>query len=699
MNAALTPPQSNEALADEDVSDAVPDSRIRLTPLPPTHAPDEAPARATRLESFTRRLGLPYVGLRAFRESDRDVFYGRERELTALVDILDTQHFAAVVGPRHSGRTSLVEAGVIGSLKERDGRDVWQVARLNVAGASEPEQELRRALTALCQTTAPSTERHREAAHLVAASLDGAADALLRAAEHALSDDDQRLLLVVEGFATLTVRPGPAEQLFVRQLLRATRERSASRVFVVLVLGEDTLSACGQFPGLAGALAGGMVVLEHHNRDQLRAMITEPLKAVKWRVTPALCEQLLRDVDADEDPLPRLQHALLRMADHAKATGVIDLTTYVAAGCPDALDTHGRTLLESLSEPQRALARAIFCALLTTSSGEALPRTCSIEELARSIGVAPSDPNFRKVVSTFSSNECGFLRAGTNAAPTLELGHPLLLTEWHALEQWAEDELLDGQKYRQLLSLARREHGASGETGSRNKLLREPELTAQEAWWSRRQPTAQWALRHTGLGTQDNEAGLELITEFLRRSRELEQAEESTRRETERTAKLEAERRRHRRKLALSFGAAALVLSAAAIVAVVHQRDSARGEARAAEARFATAAEDNVRLRRTKARLAAELDESKREAESLEGQLQLLESERDSLIGTGTALQQALDALQKRHDLIVRAHDAALIRAQETLAELRRAQRELAAATARANAATRELEGGRAGAL
>jgi WD40 repeat protein len=58
----------------------------------------------------------PYVGLRSFRRDEDSFFFGRENLTRDLLGRLDVGNFVAVIGPPGSGRTSLVQAGLLAAL-------------------------------------------------------------------------------------------------------------------------------------------------------------------------------------------------------------------------------------------------------------------------------------------------------------------------------------------------------------------------------------------------------------------------------------------------------------------------------------------------------------------------------------------------------------------------------------------------------
>ena len=58
----------------------------------------------------------PFPGLRPFKTEEDWLFFGREEQTAALLKLLRTHRFLAVVGSSGSGKSSLVRAGMIPAL-------------------------------------------------------------------------------------------------------------------------------------------------------------------------------------------------------------------------------------------------------------------------------------------------------------------------------------------------------------------------------------------------------------------------------------------------------------------------------------------------------------------------------------------------------------------------------------------------------
>ena len=90
--------------------------------------------RNTELEAFEKKIKqhykqtkekdiptppCPYKGLAAFKEKDKDDFFGRDAFTKDLVKYLDKNPLIALIGNSGSGKSSVVFAGLVPKLKEK----------------------------------------------------------------------------------------------------------------------------------------------------------------------------------------------------------------------------------------------------------------------------------------------------------------------------------------------------------------------------------------------------------------------------------------------------------------------------------------------------------------------------------------------------------------------------------------------------
>ena len=107
--------------------------------------------------SLQLKVASPYPGLRPFRENEAFLFFGRERHTKQLREQLAKNRFLAIVGTSGSGKSSLVRAGLLASLRSGGGggaAEQWRIAELRPG--RNPLMHLARAL-------ARALRREREA--------------------------------------------------------------------------------------------------------------------------------------------------------------------------------------------------------------------------------------------------------------------------------------------------------------------------------------------------------------------------------------------------------------------------------------------------------------------------------------------------------------------------------------------------------
>lgn len=93
----------------------------------------------------------PYRGLNTFTQADAPFFFGREAFVNRLIATLAEYPLAAVIGPSGSGKSSVVQAGVLPCLRGQD----WLVA--SCRPGPDPFQALAEALVSLLPTGPPDS--------------------------------------------------------------------------------------------------------------------------------------------------------------------------------------------------------------------------------------------------------------------------------------------------------------------------------------------------------------------------------------------------------------------------------------------------------------------------------------------------------------------------------------------------------------
>ena len=221
----------------------------------------------------------PYRGLQIFREEDAAFFAGRKAFSKQLLDFTLDKNLVAVVGPSGSGKSSVVQAGLIPLLRrEQPPAITWDAVSFTPGG--NPFHRLASALIPLLEPDLSETARLAEAEKLgrnLAAAEISVEAVINRVIEK--SNGTGRLLLVADQFEELFTNTPEADQLpFAKALLHA---RGRAPVTILITLRADFYSQIISLDReLSDVLASAQVNIGALTPDELRESITAPARLV-----------------------------------------------------------------------------------------------------------------------------------------------------------------------------------------------------------------------------------------------------------------------------------------------------------------------------------------------------------------------------------------------------------------------------------
>lgn len=376
------------------------------------------------------RAGNPFVGLRRFEIEDSDLFFGRNDQGYDLLRRLDELHFVAVIGPSGCGKSSLVRAGVLAALQQgyREEGGPWKIVTLQPGNA--PLDEWTRALSP----------------HLRAGA---SADLLVTEPLQALDTSNGRIVILIDQFEELfqfaerTKRSDEVVALIAAMLSTGTLD---GRIYAMLTMRSEYLLQCAEHPELAAAINEGLYLVPRMTRAQMRQAIVGPIQMAGATITVELLERLLDDAEQEEDGLPVLQHALMRMWRHRSPFAPLGLDLYPEQDGLDALlDRHVDAVYQGLADKDKSLAQALFrCITELTRDGRAVRRARTLAAIAQETG-APATA-FDRVIAAFRND--GFLTVLPTAGSRLiDIPHEAVARRWKRLVEWV------GQAARQRLAI------------------------------------------------------------------------------------------------------------------------------------------------------------------------------------------------------------------------------------------------------
>ncbi len=523
----------------------------------------------------------PFPGLRPFRSDEHHLFFGREEQTAALLQLLRTNRFLAVVGTSGSGKSSLVRAGMIAELHGgtmTQAGSTWEVMILRPGGS--PIENLARAFIEadLYDREDPSTLPR------LLATLNRSRFGLVEAMKQCeLFEPGTNLLVVVDQFEELFrfrqqgVDSEETAAAFVNLLLTAGKQAECP-IYATITMRSDYLGDCSEIPGLAEAVNEGEYLIPRLLRDQKRDAIEKPIGVGGAKISPMLVQRLLNEVGDDPDQLPVLQHALMRMwdawsqgCDHDRPIDFADFEG--TGGLSEALSNHADEIYDALPHDRhRSACEKIFKTL--TMKGDDNRGIRRPTRLAQLQAIAGADrETVTTVLDAYRGSGVTFLMPGSEVElidrTVLDLSHESLMCGWQRLRMWVEDEAQSARIFRRLLDTARlRSDGKAG-------LFRDPDLQIALSWREQEAPNTEWAEQYGGdvetaigfLEASNAETEAERHAREAARGRELDQARQLA--EAQRLRLEQQQRAAYRLRLMIAgLAAVALIAGVACVVAL-----------------------------------------------------------------------------------------------------------------------------------
>jgi serine/threonine protein kinase len=396
--------------------------------------------------------GNPFAGLASFQESDGDRFFGRDRDIAALVAKLRSQPLVSVAGPSGVGKSSLVRAGVIPVLKRSgEGWDAWILRP-----GRRPLTPLADALAAIVHA---STGEHHTAVSARARKTRGALSEALRSTPGFFGAElrtwarnkRRRLVIFVDQFEELYTQCTDAgESAAFIACLDGVADDASSPLRVVLSIRSDFLDRVAAHRSFMNELGRGLYFLPPLDRDGLREALVRPVAAADHRYEGTdMVEDMLDAVAAAPGALPLLQFAaskLWTLRDRERR--LLTRDSYQAmGGIAGTLAGHADTVLAGMPASRLARARAIMERLVTPERTRAI---ASMGEL-RSL---PGDPDEIEQVVQYLVDARLLVIGGEDDDRTVEIVHESLIDTWPTLRRWLDEHRDDAVLLARLRSAA-----------------------------------------------------------------------------------------------------------------------------------------------------------------------------------------------------------------------------------------------------
>jgi hypothetical protein len=438
----------------------------------------------TRFVDASRRLPLnPYPGLKPFESEYKPFFFGRDQQITEVVERLQSNHMAAILGGSGCGKSSLILAGVLPTLMQTAGA-AWRP--LIFRPEESPIRNLAREFRTWLDLTVPDAPS-LEDVYDVLRQRDGLSE-LVRlfrtygrvAGSNPCLRDRTNLLIIVDQFEEI-FRPRNRDSAEVETLVDLILDaftNPQSSIYVILTMRSEDLHGCAAFLGLPEALNCTSYLVPRLRDTQLREVITEPARMYAYRRRIEMEEQSTPPPDVpnlqfedevwqeiveetlplkdDPDHLPLLQHLLFHLWNAAlklenKQPGevparitraALDAVVAPAQATPghDALlerafDSRCEELLSALDERGQNAAKQILPLMGVVDTHGVYKRDFTTDSDIKST-TGLDDDVIQAVISTFAEPH-PYLRRGKEK---LDVSHEAFIRKWKRFSDWVSED-------------------------------------------------------------------------------------------------------------------------------------------------------------------------------------------------------------------------------------------------------------------
>ncbi|MFE3203256.1 hypothetical protein [Embleya sp. NPDC059237] len=362
----------------------------------------------------------PYPGLARFEIEDSEQFFGRDRLIDDVLDLVRTRRLAALVGASGSGKSSLLRAGLIPRLWQSDG---------DPAGAAPFGRP------AEIRIRTPGSHPADVLTAFGPRGDDGDGD----------EDGDGHtgdIVVIVDQFEEIfTLCRYRAERTeFLNGLIAAVR-RPEGGVRVVIAVRADFYGRCAEHRQLAEALRETTLLVGPMTPAELRQAIVGPAQAHGLIVERALTARLVEEVQGEPGGLPLLSHVMREIWRRRRAR-TLSVEAYEAAGgVHGAIAATAEQVCSRLSSEELVLVRRVLLRLITPGEGAQDTRRPVARAELEAVGTGTAAPGTGPAQGIASILEqLVQARLVTLDGENVELVHEALITAWPRLRAWIDED-------------------------------------------------------------------------------------------------------------------------------------------------------------------------------------------------------------------------------------------------------------------
>ena len=375
--------------------------------------------------------GSPYPGLMRFTRKYTPVFFGRDAEISEILDRLRLPEgrFLIISGASGTGKSSLVDAGVLPRIEMTGitGDHPYQCVRMAPSQGRHPFDALMRPLHGYAEQAGMD-------AYTVSEQLVSQPDHLPQRLHDIVSKclkTGEFVLFLDQMEELFTVCDRSQAHGFLAALYRAAHE---ARFRVIATIRSDFLHYCHEQADLLRILNGrGHIGLGPIDAGSIREMILKPAQCAGLSLSEKLVRRLTSEAGHEPGNLPLLAFALQHLFDKREGEELTEQAYDGMGGLAGAIGTKADQVMDTLAADARGTFDTVFAELVH------LERERKPTRKRASLAAFKTNKAANQLIETLAGPKCRILvKAGEGIEATVEVAHEKLFTAWSNLKGWID---------------------------------------------------------------------------------------------------------------------------------------------------------------------------------------------------------------------------------------------------------------------